>query len=214
MNHPSEEEWMAYLYDELPKAAKAPFTAHLEACADCQQSVAAWQKTMTGLTQWKVPVTRIGTPKVGSIRPSSTLRWAVAAVLALGGGIAIGRLAPLPISASAKTALVADLRRQVQDEVKADQQRWLADFIENYETQRQQDLQRVSTLFNRADEKRQIENLRLRRAIETVAVVAADKFQRTETELGHLASYAQAEFTTDDLDEPLTPQNQPNRKGH
>jgi len=54
------------------------------------------------------------------------------------------------------------------------------------------DRQNMLTLFERSEKKEQAEHLSLRRALETVAVVADDKFQRTENQLGRLASYTEA----------------------
>jgi hypothetical protein len=78
-----------------------------------------------------------------------------------------------------------------------DQQRLFDDFFATYRTERQQDRQMLLTLFDRAEEKHQAQHLSLRRAVETVAVVAADRLQRTETQLGELASFTEARFVPD-----------------
>lgn len=91
-----------------------------------------------------------------------------------------------------------------------DARKLLLDFSEGYRANRQQDHRAILTLFDRMEQQRQNEYLSLRRAVETVAVVADNKFQRTENELGQLASYAQAQFSPDPLNEPnerLTPAN-------
>jgi hypothetical protein len=93
----------------------------------------------------------------------------------------------------------------------AESQKLLLDFNDGYRANRQQDHKAILTLFDRLEQKRQTEYLSLRRAVETVAVVADNKFQRTENELGQLASYAQTRFTLDPSDESnesLTPANQ------
>jgi len=89
-------------------------------------------------------------------------------------------------------------------------QRLLIGLTDAYRAERQQDRQATLTLFDRAERARQAEYVSLRRAVETVAVVADDKFQRTATELGQLASYAQAKFNPSLSDEYLTPSTQNN----
>jgi hypothetical protein len=86
---------------------------------------------------------------------------------------------------------------------KAETQRLLLRFAETYNANRQRDQQAVLTWFDRAEQKHDAEYISLRRAVETVAVVADDKFQRTETQLGELASYAEARLISDKSDRPF-----------
>jgi hypothetical protein len=89
-------------------------------------------------------------------------------------------------------------------------QRLLIGLSDAYRAERQQDRQATLTLFDRSERARQAEYVSLRRAVETVAVVADDKFQRTANELGQLASYAQAKFNPSLSDEYFTPSTQNN----
>jgi hypothetical protein len=75
-------------------------------------------------------------------------------------------------------------------------------FLTLYRANQQQDQQRMLTLVNDVDQKHQAEQRRLRQALETVAVVAADQLHRTQTELGQLASYTQAQFVSETPNEP------------
>jgi hypothetical protein len=126
-----------------------------------------------------------------------------------------------------RASLIAEVKQQVQDELRVDwraaiaggpldnefrrqlhsgMQQWsaqtvaaahaqsqqsLGQFVEEYAANRQQDQQATADLFRQTERQRQADYVNLRRAVETVAVVAADKFQRTETELGQLALYRQ-----------------------
>jgi hypothetical protein len=49
-------------------------------------------------------------------------------------------------------------------------------------------------VFERTEKQNKAEHLSLRRAVETVAVVADDKFQETDSRLGRLASYTEAQL--------------------
>jgi hypothetical protein len=95
----------------------------------------------------------------------------------------------------------------------AENQRLLAVLTESIEANREQDYQALLTLLDRSEQRRQADHLNLRRALETVAVVAADKFQRTESELGQLASFTRANFTPDDSNQPFRTETPANRKG-
>ncbi len=239
MNHPSAEEWMAYLYRELPKANQASLSSHLKACAQCQERVAEWKKAMAGLAQWNLP-TPVARPSAAWI-PPTMWKWAAAAVLVLAIGFGFGRFSAPPVSASTRASLAAEVKRQVQDQLLADWQavlndepgalntpfrrqlrsglddwtaskigtangddhRLLAEFLETYQANRQKDQQVLLTLLSRSEQKYQRELVQLRRSIETVAVVAADKFQRTDSELGQLATYTQAKFTANEPGEPF-----------
>lgn len=80
----------------------------------------------------------------------------------------------------------------------AGSQRLMAGFLESYQAHQRQQQQAVLALFERAEERHATEHADLRRAVETVAVVAADRFDRTETQLGTLASLAQASLILED----------------
>jgi hypothetical protein len=220
--------------------------------------VDGWEEAREGLAQWKLVSATSG----ASLRLQAPgLKWALAALLIIGIGIGVGRAsAPRPdleaiqaaVAASLRSSLVAEVRQQVETEIRADwqaalagepgavntafrqdlrsaldqwaakasdsvqseNQRRFADFVDTYRANRQQERRAMLALVNRAEQKHQAEILDMRRAVETVAVVAADKFQRTETELDELASYAQ--FASDESDESETfePTKQLNQKGN
>lgn len=86
----------------------------------------------------------------------------------------------------------------------ASNQQLMRDFTQTYRQDREQQQQALLGLLQRAEQKNQAEHVALRRAVETVAVVAAERFQDTETQLGNLASYTQARFS---LGDPEAPQN-------
>ncbi len=88
MKHPQREEWMAYLYGEIPGKEKARLALHLGGCADCRTEVAAWQGAMNALGEWK-----IAPPRGTSGIPRAALRWGVAAALMLGMGFGLGTFA-------------------------------------------------------------------------------------------------------------------------
>jgi hypothetical protein len=108
--------------------------------------------------------------------------------------------APESLNTDFRRQLRADLQQWSARTVAASQtesQKLLLGFAETYNANRQQDQEAMLTLFDRAEQDHQAQHLSLRRALETVAVVADDKFQRTENQLGELASYAEAKLISD-----------------
>jgi hypothetical protein len=244
MTHPTDEEWVAYLYGELPRASKAALREHLRTCAACQTEVTIWANAKESLGAWKL------SPRCRALPVPTVLafgKWALAALVVLGLGFMIGRLSQINHDSAVfraalvpqlKAALVPELRREMQVQLAADcravlagdagtmnndlrrqlrtlldqteakavktstaqTQRALLEFAESYRTDRDQAQQKLLTLFDRAEQARDAQYLSLRRALETVAVVADDKFQRTESRLGELASYAETKLISDRTD--------------
>ncbi len=116
MNHPQHEQWMAFLYGELPPSEAANLNAHLAACPECERQVAAWRKTMTTLNAW---------PDATAPRrfkmAEPVLKWGLAAAVVLTLGFGAGRLsAPASPSPEAlRAALRPALRQEIQNELKA-----------------------------------------------------------------------------------------------
>lgn len=76
---------------------------------------------------------------------------------------------------------------------------------ESSQAERQRDQANFLALFDRAQRERQDDYLSLRQAVETVAVMADDKFNRTESELGQFVSYAQLQSLWEKSDASSTP---------
>ena len=51
-NHPTREEIIAKLYDELPPERHSEVAAHLGQCADCQKLATEWRGTMEQMWIW------------------------------------------------------------------------------------------------------------------------------------------------------------------
>jgi anti-sigma factor RsiW len=248
LNHPNPEEWMEYLYGEMPRATARLLRAHLEGCAACRKQHQDWQRTQSRLGGWTVaPNTAVPPPIPFSFK------LALAALLVLGMGVGIGRLTmPRPnlealraaIEPALRASLVRDLKSQMQEELRADWQaaldadapalntlfrqqlhssleQWrgkaaaasraetqglLLRFAQTAQANREEDLQAVLTVLERADQRYQAEQISLRRALETVAVVADDQFQKTESQLGQLASYTEAQFHLESFDQSIPTQ--------
>jgi anti-sigma factor RsiW len=202
MNHPNDEQWMAYLYHELDAAERESLKAHLRTCGECKIKVGGWQETQRNLAagRW--------TPKrlrgAASLRPATAFKWAVAALF-LCAGIAIGRLTMAPVSAdTVRAEIEPQLRREfaqmLHDEVNKSvtgtlqvsgeqTKSLLANYAAAAETNRAADNAAILTALNRLSEQHIADYLLLKKDVDTVAVNTDLGFRSTQQELNQLADY-------------------------
>lgn len=91
------------------------------------------------------------------------------------------------------------------EQATAENQRLLLDLADNIQSSRRADQETLLAMFERAERQRQLDYVNLRRALETVAVVANDKFNQTESQLGEFVSYVQNRSLWDSSGEPANP---------
>jgi hypothetical protein len=193
MHHPNREEWMMFLYAEVPAPRKAELETHLEVCAHCRERVASWRGTMAALDEWESPVARV--PR---LRSSFGLSLKVAAAVALIGlGFAFARLAPRSAgeTAAIRAAIEPEIRRQVRAELaaladnSAETRRLLADYIASSESGRARDREEVVDIMRQIEARRVSDLAGLRRELETVAVLTENGLEDTQSKLVQLASF-------------------------
>ena len=189
MNHPSREDWMSYLYDELPPTRRTDLQAHLGVCPDCKKAVESWRATMGRLDTWAMP-------SVAPKRPwhPTVVRWAAAAVVVLGAGFLFGRLsAPAGVDANQlRTELRNEFSDQVQkslDASRTETQQALETLATAWARARQEDQQNTLALLQRAEISRQTDFASLRRDLETVAFIGEQGLRSTRNQLARLSSY-------------------------
>lgn len=207
MNHPQHEEWVPYIFDEATPETRRRLKEHLAACPSCQEQLDSWKRSLGRLDAWKLP--RFSRP-VEFFQPF--LKWAVAAVallVVLAGGVAMGRLLTgTPDTARLKAALEADLRQQLQQEfaVKlqtelaqtssktlhaANQQArdLLADYISTDQAKRTEDNQAIVAALERMSKQHLADYASLKQELDTVAVNTDAGLRHTEQQLVQLANY-------------------------
>jgi hypothetical protein len=128
MKHPIRDEWMAYLYGELPPEKQAELHAHLHVCDGCQADVERWRSAMKQLDAWELP--DVASPHRWH-RP--LVKWSAAALFMLALGLAGVSLAPsrTPDVSRLRLALLPALRQQLRDEFSADLRAALSDPAES-----------------------------------------------------------------------------------
>jgi hypothetical protein len=219
MNHPTREEWMAYLYGEAPEHAQSDAAAHLETCAECRANVAAWRDTMSALDRWKL--------SEGRPRPSAALiKWGVAALLMIGVGYGVGRLSAsaatdrkslrAEVAQALRPMLESELKRKLHQELNGEIQTRLAAvhsqltnalsgvatafsaanaeterLLAAYESKRLEDYQALLISLQQSDSQRTTDYESLRKELETVAILTQESLRRTHQDLVELASFSQ-----------------------
>lgn len=158
MKHPSKEQWMEFVYGEAANARE--LRAHLGECAECQRAVEGWRGTMGALDSW--------TAKEAPARERSVpwVRWAAAAAVFVGVGIAIGASARKGPDVTAMQQTIAALEERAEKDRAA-----TVAALQELETRRVSDL------------------IAMRRDLERVAVATDAGLKLTQSQLVQLASY-------------------------
>lgn len=150
MKHPTDEQWMEFLYEEVSPEEARQMQGHLEVCEVCRQRTAGWQSTMKHLDQWKVEApaqTRLLASWGGG------WKWAAAACLILTSAFAAGRLSGPNVDVAAireeiskplQETIEARVRERLEVEVAAATERAMANVREKLNAQIAANLQKVS----------------------------------------------------------------------
>jgi hypothetical protein len=190
VNHPSAEEWMGYLYDEVAPERKRELHAHLAQCGDCGRQLQQWRAGMMALDDWKLPTTR---RKVSVPQPATMLKWAATAAVVLVAGFAIGRQTSSAAGEVAELkASVAQLTQKIENErATAGEQslRMFAEYAKLDDERRKEDRRTFAVALHEMDSRL----LKLRTELETVAVNTETGFRQTKEGLTTLASYTVAD---------------------
>ena len=109
--HPSEQEWMEYLYDEMTSAERSAVEAHMKDCAPCQEKRDGLQGTQRSLDEWRVVV-----PAKHELAKGwqPVVKWAAAAVLVATTAFATGRISRAPVDVA---ALQAQISKPIEERV-------------------------------------------------------------------------------------------------
>ena len=193
VNHPSAEEWIAYLYNELAPERKREMHAHQAQCGDCGKQLHQWRAGMLALDDWKMPARR---PKVFAQPAVTLVKWAAAAAVVLVVGFAIGRQSSNGASEVAELKnSVTQLTQRMEEErtatsaVREQSLQLLAEYAKLDDARRTEDRDAVELALRDMDSRL----FKLRSELETVAVNTETGFRQTKEGLTTLASYTVAD---------------------
>jgi hypothetical protein len=199
MNHPQQEEWISYLYDEADPGTHSRLRAHLTGCESCRVQLEEWQRVRDRLNSWKLDAPIATPPANRAFR--LLVRWAAAALVMIALGFALGRSAG-PSSqdiATQREALRGEMAQIVESQIGAANEQTRAaldEFVDYYEARRANDKQVIANALSRLDEARTADYLSLRRDLETVALNSDVELRQTRQQLVRLADYSQSTFPT------------------
>ncbi len=207
MNHPTREEWMSYLYDELSAEEHSGLAAHLAVCPDCKTRVQDWRTARAHLDAWQLPA-----PPARLSLQSSLVRWAAAAAVILGVGFGVGRFAT-PATASAdkiRAAIEPEIRQQLRQELaqllrneldkaasatlaasSEQTKHWIEDYTRALESKHTEDNQALYDALNKLESQRLADYVSLKKDVDTVAFWTDAGLRRARQELVQLADYTQ-----------------------
>lgn len=217
MKHPTQETWMAYLYEEITPEEQRDLKQHLEGCAACREQVEDWRVTQ-GLLDLDIATLQ---------RPAATLRrmgmlnrWSavaalVVAALLLGLGFVVGHNRArtqirevfaqewAPQWAQFQKAWATNMTDQVKDQfdlLATTQADWLAE-------ERQSRLEDQALLINalKTVEARRLADLEwMQASLVWVTQEAGQGFEIADSRLSALARYVLS-ATPPDSEEPPNP---------
>ncbi|HVK57947.1 MAG TPA: zf-HC2 domain-containing protein [Candidatus Kapabacteria bacterium] len=113
-NHPTQEQWMDYLYGEMPSPEKKTLEAHLMNCAPCREKQQEFAGTMENLDAWRVVIPQKVSLKAGLGRFQPVVKWAAAAALLVSTGFAAARFSQPQFDVA---TLQAQIAQQVTTQV-------------------------------------------------------------------------------------------------
>ena len=175
MNHPTPEDWMSYLYDEVGAVERAGLTAHLRSCPSCAAQLGHWRDTTRNLDAWPLRA-RETHPRRLFARPF--VQWAAAAMILLGAGFAAGKL----VSAAADgRRLRAEIEPVIRQQLR-----------QEFEAKRIEDNRAIYAALEKLDAQRIAGYVSLKKELDTVAVLTDAGLRNTEQRLAQLVDYTQS----------------------
>lgn len=164
MKHPTQEEWMDYLYHEAPANERAKLSAHLAACPECRTQVQGWQQTMTSLNTWQPAI-----KEAPAFSWLPAIRWAAAAAIMLSLGFALSQMTTPKVDVA---ALQAQVRTEIAAELKQQMQQEMAQFTTAQAKQRVDDQQQLVQTLRQMEAQRLADFASLRYELENLAMSA------------------------------------------
>jgi hypothetical protein len=209
--HPARDEWMAWLYDELPRNRHSELKAHLASCPQCATQVAAWQAAMKELDAWTAPAPAPREASSEVWRWSNGFKWAAAAAVMLSAGFLAGRLNSAATPEAVRAAVATNVSQQMQaaraelaselnhtllnqlaslnESNRVEVTRLFADLASTISEGRAADQQNVLAALKELDARWLGIYASFRRELETVAILTETELKDTQQQLVQMANF-------------------------
>ena len=123
--HPTDEQWMDYLYDEMPSSGRTVLEAHVSGCPPCQQKREGFRGARQSLDEWRLETPAAKHQLTMSWQP--VVKWAAAAVLLVSTAFATGRISRPALDIEALQAQISKpIEERVRQQVAAASEQALA----------------------------------------------------------------------------------------
>jgi len=172
MKHPSREEMMSYLYDELESEPRRALACHFEECAPCRAHLAEWRSTTRQLDAYAVAP--VQSPQWKQQRWARPAFAAAAAAVVLFAGFALGRSSG--VSRAELESAKQDVEAKALAAGRTEAQRQLQQFASD-----------VGKRLDTLQAQQSSDYASLRKELETVAVLTEAGFRQTENRFVALA---------------------------
>lgn len=176
MNHPTREELLDFLDEELSVERQAEVAEHVLACDDCRGQAASWRDARTALASWELPARSQPVLRT-SYRAAAGGRWrraaGAAALVAAGFGLAL-LAAPRWDSARDRAELAGEIRRHLQEELQVE----LAKFAASQQSQHDELLTAMNGRLDQLELQWLVDYAELRRDVETLAIGTQEGLRR------------------------------------
>jgi anti-sigma factor ChrR (cupin superfamily) len=189
MKHPAEEQWMAYLYGELPAAKKNEMAAHLKQCTNCGERVTRWRETMRALDAWKIK-----TP-IETTRSSGFLKWGIAAALMIGIGLGFGVSHIISSSAQKEASLKirAEVRAEMKTQMAQQREEILLEVTKVLDEKRAEDNRATAIALRQINAAHRADYNSLHKDLETMAVMTETSLRQAQQQIVTLANYSETD---------------------
>ncbi len=210
MKHPSNEEWIDFLYGEMQPQQRHALESHREKCSKCRSQLEQWSNVGSSLDQWKA-LPRFKRAASQAVPPL----WKAAAVLLIGFSFFLGR--QTGSRTIDKAALLTELSPQIRKEIHntLETHPSLIELVENNRTEewseirsevqellQNQTIQSVAAIEQLRQETSAVMD-RFHTQLETVALVAEGRYQRSQNQLSSLVAFPQYQATPIAIQHPL-----------
>ncbi len=191
MNHPNDEQWVAFLYGEATEAEQKSLEVHLDQCDACYQHVETFRATMRCLDSWELPK-----PKPSPHRLTKTFSRSVAAAVLLGAGFLLGKATG--VSRGDLEAIRSELAAAVQVSAETAYVQQARSLQDVWQTSRREDWLLLAEILDQQRKEQQA----IRRDLETVAVTAEEAIARTQQDILQFVSLETAQYSLKNEERP------------
>jgi hypothetical protein len=206
--HPSQEQWMEYLYGEMNSPERMSLETHLKTCAPCREKKSEFGGTMESLDAWQVDVREKHSLASGRQRFQTVTKWAAAAALLVTTGFAAARYSQpavdvaglqSKITESVKAEIQAPLEKRIEQEMQARLEAEVAERMQEVALRAQSEAmlaarEQMEEVAAQLATLREEDRKRIMNALKTFETQIVAELHKTRQDLERVALYSDHSF--------------------